>query len=494
MNSVFSFLPRLWSNWITLLGAILTTCSALAIVLVFTVGLFASGANPYAGAILVLVLPFLFIAGLIIIPIGFHIDHRARAKTGVAVELNPAQHAFRTALGKGAARPLIVFFAIATAVNVLVFSIGGQAAVQHMDSAQFCGTTCHTAMEPEWTAYADSQHSHVACVECHIGSGTKWEVKAKLNGLNQLWGVVSGHYHRPVPVPVEQLRPSRDTCEQCHSQAKFTGNKVVVLPHFKPDQSNTPVYNILAVHVGGRDEQSGKYQGIHWHAGHQTEVVYEQLDEARNKVGKIRVYDLTGERKLVSEYLPPERDRSLPVLSVRSMDCIDCHDRPTHVFDASATAAVDRVMGRGGLDPKLPWLAAAATAALEAKDVQAPASAARFRTALDETYRTLHPEVKMTPEMLDPAAKTLAALYHRNVFPKMNVGWGTYRNRLGHKHEGEKVAEIGCFRCHDGEHVKTGPGGAPQTLSQSCELCHEQIVAGDDPATLEADLKQLLPR
>src|SRR5471030_2716425 len=100
MNSVFSFLPRLWSNWITLLGAILTTCSALAIVLVFTVGLFASGANPYAGAILVL--PFLFIAGLIIIPIGFHIDHRARAKTGVAVELNPAQQAFRTALGKGA--------------------------------------------------------------------------------------------------------------------------------------------------------------------------------------------------------------------------------------------------------------------------------------------------------------------------------------------------------------------------------------------------------
>ena len=487
MNALSSFLPRLWSNWITLLGGILTTCSALAIVLVFGAGFFSSGTNPYAGAILVIALPFLFLCGLALIPIGLSIDRRKRAKSGVTAELTPVQQAFRTALGKGAARPLIVFFAIATAVNVLVFSIGGQAAVQHMDSAQFCGTSCHTAMEPEWTAYADSPHSHVACVDCHIGPGTRWEIKAKLNGLHQLWGVVSGNHHRPVPVPVTQLRPSGDTCEQCHSQAKFTGNKIVMLPHFKPDQSNTPNYNVLAVHVGGRDERTGKYRGIHWHAGHGTEVVYEQLDSARNKVGKIRVFE---QGKLVSEYLPPERDRKLPAVELRNMDCIDCHDRPTHTFDASAAAAVDRAMSSGMLDAKTPWLAQASTAALE----KGSGTAADFHAALDETYRNSHSGVTVAPGVLDQASVTLAALYHRNVFPKMNVGWGTYRNRLGHKHEGEKGEEIGCFRCHDGEHVKTGAGGAPETLSQSCELCHEQIVAGEDPATLEADLKQLLPR
>jgi hypothetical protein len=85
-------------------------------------------------------------------------------------------------------------------------------------------------------------------------------------------------------------------------------------------------------------------------------------------------------------------------------------------------------------------------------------------------------------------------LYRRNNYPELRIGWGTYRSRIGHKREGDTADEVGCFRCHDGEHQKTLADGTRQTLGQSCETCHEQVVAGEDPATLEPDVRALLPR
>jgi hypothetical protein len=54
-----------------------------------------------------------------------------------------------------------------------------------------------------------------------------------------------------------------------------------------------------------------------------------------------------------------------------------------------------------------------------------------------------------------------------NVWPKMAVTWGTYKMHLGHQNEAEGY---GCFRCHDDEH-QTELG---KTISQSCDLCHDE--------------------
>ena len=489
MASPFSILPRLWSNWITLLGAVLTSCSGLAIVLFLVIEVVSSGGNPYASSVFLLVLPFLFLFGLLVIPLGLFVDRRARAKAGAAFVPNPVIEAFRTAFNQSAARQTILFVAGATVVNVIVFGAGGQQVMHHMDSAQFCGTTCHV-MQPEWTGYQGSKHSRVACVQCHIGPGASWAVRSKINGLKQVWGVMAGSYDRPIPTPVEHLRPSRDTCEQCHWPEKFTGNKLRVFPHFKDDAANTPAYNVLMVRVGGRDEKTRKYEGIHWHVSDAAEVRYEVLDAARSKVGRITVLD---HGQVVSEYLPTHNDRALPVLGVRTMDCVDCHNRPTHVFDESPAAAVDRAMSAGQLDVKLPYLVKVAREILQTKDVGADAES-QFRTALEERYRAVYPDAKPAAGALDQAAKTLAVLYNRNVYLKMNVSWGTYKSRIGHKHEGDKGDEVGCFRCHDGEHEKVSPSGTRETLSHSCERCHETIVAGEDPSTLEPELKQVVRR
>jgi hypothetical protein len=43
-------------------------------------------------------------------------------------------------------------------------------------------------MKPEYTAYQNSPHARVACVNCHIGPGANWFVKSKLSGT---WQVIS---------------------------------------------------------------------------------------------------------------------------------------------------------------------------------------------------------------------------------------------------------------------------------------------------------------
>ena len=472
MKRLQSFLPRLWANWITLLGTSITTLSGVALLLVLALAFAGGDGNPYIGAILLLSLPAVFLAGLLLIPLGLWVDRRRQR---------------REATLDGGTKRRLAFVGIASLVNVMLFGMGAQQAVHYMESPKFCGTSCHTVMQPEWENYQDSKHSHVACVQCHVGPGAKWAFKAKINGLHQVWGVLAGNHHRPVPSPVEQLRPSRDTCEQCHWPAKFTGNKPRIYPHYKDDKDNTPIWNAMLLHVGGRNRQTGKYEGIHWHASPSTQVKYEVLDDKRLKVGKIQVFD---DGKLVAEYGAPEKEKSTPVRSVRAMDCIDCHNRPTHAFELSPTFAADRALYAGGLDSKTPWMAKVSVELLKSKDVPRDGAEAYFRKAIEEKYAKEHPEVKPATEVFDRAAKSLADLWTHNNYPAMKITWGTYKAHAGHRGEGDEV--LGCFRCHDLDHEKTLPDGSKQSLGQDCETCHEPLAQDEDPAKFDDSLKAMV--
>ncbi len=90
-------------------------------------------------------------------------------------------------------------------------------------------------------------HARVACVDCHIGPGASWFVQSKLSGLRQVLAVMSDDFSRPIPTPVENLRPARDTCEQCHWPEKFAGDRLVARQHFGYDREVTPYTNVLAL-------------------------------------------------------------------------------------------------------------------------------------------------------------------------------------------------------------------------------------------------------
>src|SRR3990172_7674423 len=135
----------------------------------------------------------------------------------------------------------------------------------YTETTSFCGQLCHKVMEPEFAAYQGSPHARVPCVDCHVGSGASWYVKSKISGARQVIAVTFGTYPRPFPTPIENLRPARETCEECHWPAKFFGTQLKQIPHFRYDEKNTPEQISLGIKTGGGSGELGENAGIHWH-------------------------------------------------------------------------------------------------------------------------------------------------------------------------------------------------------------------------------------
>jgi hypothetical protein len=479
LRSVLAFIPRLWSNWISLLGAVLTTVSALAIILLAAVGISRAGLESYTVAFLVMFLPALFVVGLLLIPVGLWWER----KRNPGQTEDPVAQAFVRALQDKQARGRIVFVAAATFLNVLILAVAGEKAVSHMNSPGFCGTACHTVMQPEWEAYNRSPHSRVKCVDCHIGPGASWAVKSKVDGLRQVWGVMTDHFRRPIPTPVEELRPSRDTCEQCHWPAKFHGTRVALFPHYLPDEANTPSFNAVLLKVGGQNPRTGRHEGIHWHVSPEVEIRYEVLDRERRKIGKIAVLE---HGKVVEEYKRSDGDGTS--LGTRVMDCVDCHNRPTHIYDGSPQDAVDHALYAGVLDTSVPHLAKVAAEALANPGIRKDHAQEDIRKALEDGFKRAGAPVPAAP-VLDGSAQALAGLYSRNNYPAMSVTWNTYRSHLGHQ---DTQDQFGCFRCHGGLHEGTFKGDRAPRLSQDCDLCHTVLANEENPEKFDDTLKTLL--
>src|ERR1051326_7919664 len=70
---------RLIRSPLSLAGMVLTTISAVLFLVVFLADLFGLHTNPYIGVLFFLVLPGLFLLGLIFIPLGAWIERRRRA-------------------------------------------------------------------------------------------------------------------------------------------------------------------------------------------------------------------------------------------------------------------------------------------------------------------------------------------------------------------------------------------------------------------------------
>ncbi len=477
MRRVTQMLPRLWTNWVTLSGTILTTVSGCILALTLAISFFGESQNPYAGALVFLVFPGLFVFGLILIPLGLWWEGRRKVKPDGAWAI--LQSAFDTALKDKKVRRGMLLVGIATLVNIVVFGASGQKAIQYVDSVEFCGTFCHTVMQPEHVAYQRSPHQRVACVDCHIGPGASWAAKAKISGLRQVLAVATGSFSHPIPTPVEELRPARDTCEQCHWPAKFHGNRIRFFTHYADDETNTASTTAMLMKVGGVDPTTGDYRGIHWHVSPEVQIQYEVLDRSREKIGDVTVRQ---DGKVKQTYTPPHEKAE--VLEVRTMDCVDCHNRPTHIYDQTPARAVDRGFFVGRLDAKIPFLHEAAVAVIT-DDTQPRMQEEHFIAGLASYYDKEHPEDKPGQEQLNSAGRVLADLYSVNIFPEMGVKWGTYPSHLGHR--GGDADQRGCFRCHNDEH-KSEDG---EVISQDCDVCHEILHEDEPPSSLPESLRAL---
>jgi hypothetical protein len=287
-------------------------------------------------------------------------------------------------------------------------------------------------------------------------------VKSKLSGLRQVYAVTFRTYSMPIPTPVTSLRPARDTCEQCHWPEKFHGDLINVAREFASDEKNTETRTTLQVHVGGGGTGPGGPTGIHWHVNPGNRIEFKATDARRQVIPWVKLTDPQGRERVYQAEGANTAD--LAAIESRVMDCIDCHNRPTHPFAGSAERELDRALGFGEIPTTLPFVKRQAAALVKSAYPTQDAAKAAIATELSRFYQTNFPEIFRTSRAeVDHAIRGIQRVYERNVFPTMRVTWGTHPNNIGH------VDFPGCFRCHDDAH-RTADG---QAIRQDCELCHK---------------------
>jgi hypothetical protein len=471
--TISGLLPRLLRpiaflshNSFTMAGAILTTSSAFTILGFWVIDLVTGGTiNPYLGVIFFLILPGIFALGLAMMPVGA-LWHRHTLRSAGKL---PAEYP-NVDFSDAPLRQAAAWVGALTALNIGILSIGSYRGVEYMDSAQFCGQTCHTVMQPEYTAYTNSPHQRVGCVQCHIGPGAGWFVQSKLSGVRQVFAVSLHTYGRPIPSPVRQLRPARETCEQCHWPQMFTGDKLIVRKKYSEDEKNTPLVTILIMKIGGHNGQGAV--GIHGrHLDVQSRIQYLSTDRQRQAIARVTYLDDDGKKVEFASTDTKSSPEQLAAGESRAMDCIDCHNRPAHNFQLP-DRAVDQAISEGRISTDVPFIKKKATEVLKAAYTNRDDAVRGIATKLNDFYRTSYPVAYGSNQStIATAIEQVQAIYLRNVFPDMNVTWGTYPNNLGH-------ADFpGCFRCHEGSH-STADGS--RTISNDCDTCHT-LLAVDDP-------------
>ena len=460
-------------NVISLIGVVLTTSTAITMIAFWIYDFMLQGPpHPYVGILIFLILPGLFVFGLLLIPLGILLR---RKKLRVAGELPIAYP--EVDLRVPMVRSGLLFVSIATVLNILIFTFASYQGVAYMDTTTFCGQACHTVMQPEFSAYQNSPHARVNCVECHIGPGAGWFVKSKLSGVRQVFAVTFKTYSRPIPSPVKYLRPARETCEQCHWPQRFSGDKFIVKTNYKDDEKNTPETTALVLKIGGRTWQGAV--GIHGrHLDEGSRIRYISTEEHRQVIPVVYYTDDKGKTvEYVSTDIKVSKEQ-LEKSEKRVMDCIDSHNRPTHEFELPENA-VDLRISRGLINVELPFIKKKAVELLKADYPDRDTAQKKIVEGVTSYYRTTYPDIYNTKRALvGQSAENIAGIYMQNIFPEMKVTWGVHPNNLGHNDF------PGCFRCHDGSH--TSADG--QTITNDCSACHNLLAVQEENPKVLADL------
>ncbi len=464
----------LYQNWISQLGMLVALGGAAVIALLMLAQKVDPTPNPYLGMFTFMMLPGVIMFGIVMVLGGMRWEAGRRRRMASLAQL-PFP---RLDLNDPRQRTLFGIVVIVGAILGTIMLWAGYEGYIYTESINFCGRTCHTAMSPEYTAYMDSSHARVRCVECHVGEGVDYYLRSKLAGAHQLLGVVLNNYERPIATPVKNLRPARETCERCHWPEKFFGAKLLQLPHYRYDEQNSAEQITLTLKTGGGNRSHGASGGVHWHMVIDNKVSFAAVDAQQQNIPWVKVRRSDGsETTYVSKSTRLGADQ-LDQLPKHNMDCIDCHNRPAHGFP-SPDGGIDQALFKGKISPKLPWVKKLIVEAMMGEHPTREAAHQAIRKALVDTYQAKYPQVLSEQgAQVEQAIKVASDIYDRAVFPDMKVNWYTYPVNIGHRHW------PGCFRCHDGQHVS--PEG--KVLGNDCaKTCHTQPRRGLQTALGEID-------
>ncbi|MFT5086985.1 MAG: hypothetical protein ACI8PG_001342 [Planctomycetota bacterium] len=454
-------LPDSAYNWTSVVGVMLVIASLSIMLILFLIEWFVRESSVYMGLVIYIVMPVFLVAGLALIALGMHFERRRQLRgdssrfTGeIRVDLRLTTH-----------RNATIIFMLGTGLFLMLSTVGMYQAYHHTESVEFCGTTCHDVMKPEYTAYQNSAHARVSCAECHIGGGADWYVRSKLSGAYQVYAVLADVYPKPIPTPVANLRPARETCQQCHWPEQSFGSRQDLNYHFLADEENTAYPISMLVHVGSGDGEDG----VHWHVSKDNKVEYIARDEKLLDIAWVRMTGPDGESVVYHNEGEPLSEEEIATLPRHTMDCMDCHNRPSHNY-LSPNRTVNEALGKGTLDRELPYLKMQAITLLDVEYEDTPSALKAIDEGLRNFYAEEYPDVleEQAPSV-EQAVATLQDIYSNNFFPEMKVSWRQYPDHIGHSEF------IGCFRCH-GEVLASEEG---EYITGDCSTCHTIIAQGE---------------
>ncbi len=454
-------------NLPTALGAALVLVAILTFAALFFLSLtFQGETNPYFfGILMYMVVPGFLAVGLILVPGGMLLKRRRWKQQGEPERLTYPMIDFNRANHRNAA----LVFLIATIVFLVVSAVSSYGAFHYTESVAFCGTTCHSVMEPEHTTYQNSPHARVSCAECHVGAGAEWYVKAKISGMYQVYATLAKKYPRPIPTPIESLRPAQATCEQCHWPEKAYGSQQILRRHFLYDRDNTDWPISLLVKTGGGDPKLGEEEGIHWHMNIGVNVEYIARDEKREDIPWIRFSDPnTGRTTVYQDVSNPLTEEEIAAADPRRMDCLDCHNRPSHIY-RSPDSAIDHQIAVERIDQSIPHIKRVAVEAMAADYASIDEAMPAIANQMSDFYRSKEPDEYATNKLaIDAAIVATQQAYRNNIFPSMKAKWSDYPDNIGH------FEDVGCMRCHDGQHADS----QGIIISRECDTCHIILAQG----------------
>jgi hypothetical protein len=457
-------LQSLYRNTVSYFGGVIITISIVLIVLFLLLNFSLKAPSPYIGIFTYLIFPAFLTWGIFVFVYGLFRESRRRRHLGAAealpfpiLDLNNPRHRKRFGFILTGGSLLGILFAFVN-YNAYLFT----------DSNTFCGKLCHSVMKPEYTAYLNGPHARVPCVDCHVGAGVSWYVKSKISGMPQVFATLFHTYSTPISVPLKNLRPATETCEECHWPQKFYGAQLMQYPYFRYNEQNTPEQISLLIRTGGGTPNLGENAGIHWHMAINEKVYFRATDPELQQIPWVKVILNDGSEIVFKDKDVNLSDEEPGKLSIHFMDCMDCHNRPSHVFLPPETA-VDQAMAARNISPELPWIKKLALDALVKNYEEKHNVRDQIRKFIEGYYTKRSPDVlKRQKAQVDQAVETIFTIYDRNVFPTMQVNWTTYPNNIGHRNW------PGCFRCHNDHHVSQ----AGKVLTSACPVCHTMPQRG----------------
>ena len=351
-------------------------------------------------------------------------------------------------------------------VVALASLFGGIHTWEYTNSNQFCGTACHT-MPPQSTAFQESPHSNVTCEECHIGRASFMDQAIrKTQGIKESYYEIFKLYE--YPIRAKALRPSLDTCEKCHRPETFADDSLRQIHRFGNDAGNTATSIYLIMKTGGVDARQGDARGIHWHIS--SKVLYYSEDELAQVIPYVRVYN---DDDTYVEYIDVESGfdpSTLDESQLKQMDCITCHNRVTHSFNAPYKS-VDEAMAKGLIDPSIPLIHQKAVEVLSTEYASRDEAIKAIADIEEDYKRNLFDFYSQNGQIIKNAVAEIQSIYDRTVFHEQEIDWTTYPNNLGH------IDAPGCFRCHDGKHLNQDE----EAVRLECNVCHAiPVVASAD--------------